>query len=238
MQSFEGGDMVASLMDNGYLLLRNYLPEPPIELIVNHLKARGYCDNTLTVIKSNPDLMAQQEWIQNNIMEYLEHPRLAMLFDHLLKGVYQCTVTTPIKFKWLRAVGTGLFTGLHCDNVYIGHISPRTLTAWLPLSPVPKHKGSLIVFPKSHSNEQWRSIRQTYSLLRVGEDGTTSGWLAPNLDNLHSLLGLPEETEVEWVTTDFNPGDVCILHPFLMHMTGENLSNEWRVSCDVRWVGL
>lgn len=47
----------------------------------------------------------------------------------------QAQVVTT-RFKWLRGVAKGQFTGLHSDKVFLGQGSSRLLTAWLPITQV------------------------------------------------------------------------------------------------------
>ena len=46
---------------------------------------------------------------------------------------------------------------------------------------------------------------------------------------------MEDRTEVEWLTTDFEPGDVVFLGLDTLHMTAANATDELRISCDTRW---
>ena len=166
-------------------------------------------------------------------MNYLESTQLTEFFDSFLMQLYPGSeITTTVPFKWLRAVGTGLFTGLHCDNVYVGHMAERMVTAWIPLDDVPMEKGSLVVAAGSHRDKTWQPIRESYATQPVGKDGTMSGWLCMDPNDIYERLA---DDQVNWVSTDFRLGDVCILDLKVMHMTATNITNEWRLSCDTRW---
>jgi hypothetical protein len=137
-------------------------------------------------------------------------------------------VTT--EYKWLRAVAKGEFTGAHTDRVYVGEGSQRLLTVWLPLGEVSPEQGAMRVLEASHRPlPGLEELREVYGRSKVGGDGTRSGW-----------IGVEEAKAVEvsgakWVTTTFQPGDVCVLGLDTIHMTGPNQTERLRISCDTRW---
>jgi hypothetical protein len=230
------------LRNDGYLLLRGLL-EPTMVLnafaevqqfMINH----GQTDATLG---TNPGLLSQQQWIKSSssLMELLEHPKLFELFKFLFES--DNIVTIP--FKWLRAVGTGLNTGVHNDNNYVGNISQQMLTAWIPFSRVSTDMGSMVIAPKSHTSSRWRKIQSAYNdgSGRLG-NGTSSGWLTNDPNTLlPDILGRKTRNSSKslddlWVSGDFEPGDVVILHLHTIHMTATNVTDRWRISCDTRWL--
>ena len=100
--------------------------------------------------------------------------------------------------------------------------------------------GALLVARGSHADAAFKPIRETYGASEVGEDGTRSGWLADDAGAVAGMLG--EGAEVDWRTTDFEPGDVAVLAIDTVHMSAANVSGEegrgaarLRVSCDTRW---
>jgi hypothetical protein len=185
----------------------------------------------------SPQLMSFQNWIKNNdsISNYLSHEKLQWIFNLLIKEVFDSSVIVQLPFKWLRAVGSGLYTGLHCDKVYVGHISSKIITAWIPISPIKTSNGALIIATGSHSNETWKPIRDSYSNSKVGSDGTSSGWLTTDPNDVTALVG---NDKIKWVSADFLPGDIVILDIDTFHMTATNVKDEWRLSCDTRFVGM
>jgi len=67
-------------------------------------------------------------------------------------------------------------------------------------------------------------------------DGTVSGWLgdAPSeAARKHSFV--PACADSLWRGADFLEGDVCIVHPRLLHMSAANTTRRLRLSCDCRW---
>lgn len=69
----------------------------------------------------------------------------------------------------------------------------------------------------------------------MGADGTVSGWLTDDGSTLIEILGGDSRHWIDWQTAEFEPGDVVILHPDLLHMTAANCSTKFRISCDTRW---
>ncbi|KAL5035477.1 hypothetical protein RTP6_003164 [Batrachochytrium dendrobatidis] len=210
-------------------------------------------------IKAQPELM--------NVLEHQHLQDLADLFlatdssilvdkttlvddmDDCARSDTSCDMQTEkdtpsamtLPFKWLRAVGTGLYTGLHCDRVYVGHISQRQLTLWIPIGHVTSSMGSIVVSSGSHRNQVWKDIRDSYSQGRAGVDGTQSGWLCLDPREIESRLLASAPTGIhslDWVTTDFCPGDVCVLDLNVMHMSTTNITHDWRLSCDTRWLSI
>ncbi|KAK9839538.1 hypothetical protein WJX81_008260 [Elliptochloris bilobata] len=141
----------------------------------------------------------------------------------------EAAVTT--RYKWLRAVSPGEFTGLHTDRVFVGGSSPRLLTAWVPLGDVNIQHGPPLVCRGSHRLRAFDRLRG-YAASRVGSDGTRSGWLSGDGSVLASVVG---RYAVDWRTAPLRAGDVVVLGLDTYHMTACNVSSEARLSCDTRW---
>ncbi|KAJ3359861.1 hypothetical protein HDU91_004783 [Kappamyces sp. JEL0680] len=251
-----------ALASQGYLLLRNFLPPELVQAafhqVAGLLQDQGFvgkdeCDRIPETLQSagpagiqtiqSPGMMARQDWIRANptIMQVLEHERLLHLTEILLSSSAAPSQIVPVPFKWLRAVGTGLFTGLHKDDVYVGGISPHQLTVWIPFSPIPTSKGSLVVAPESHRSPRWQRVHGLYDHPKAGAqgDGTTAGWLTRDPCDIMPLLDPPcggDADDVVFCSADFLPGDVVVLDLNTIHMTAMNTLDVWRISCDTRWI--
>jgi len=143
----------------------------------------------------------------------------------------------PIPYKWLRAVPPSLHTGPHIDRVYLGAGSPSLMTVWIPLGDTPTSLGSLIVCPKSNSSPKFKELRDgPYGTSRVGQDGTESGWICEDPNDIPNILKLKNPLDLHWVSTDFQMGDVCFIGMDTLHMSAVNVENEFRISCDTRWM--
>ncbi|KAI9335274.1 hypothetical protein BDR26DRAFT_866032 [Obelidium mucronatum] len=159
---------------------------------------------------------------------------------------------TQIPYSWLRAVPTDKCTGPHLDRVYLGAGSQKILTVWMPFTNVPVSRGSLCVASRSHVSDALKGFRETYGSVPAGRDGTSSGWVTEFPDQIEKMYGIPQKRRenggededeeenvcgpgIEWVTRDFEMGDVVIFGLDLLHMTLNNVTDLWRVSCETRW---
>ena len=166
---------------------------------------------------------------------YHQHPSIQSLMYQLLSKKYDCEITncSTLPYKWLRAVGTGLFTGPHMDRVYLPN-NPHLLTCWIPLGDIPINNGAIIVASESHVSSAYTSLRKNYGSLLIGSDKAQSGWITHDPSEMDTLLDT--ESHIDWKTTDFKCGDVCIFGLDMIHMTATNVTKNWRLSCDTRWV--
>lgn len=96
------------------------------------------------------------------VRRVLEHPRIVSFFRNL----FDCEHVATTRYKWLRAVKTGKYTGVHIDRVYLGGGSARLTTMWIPFGDVSMRQGTLLVSVGSH---------RTVSRLRK-KDATVKGY--------------------------------------------------------------
>ena len=69
-------------------------------------------------------------------------------------------------------------------------------------------------------------IRDTYGRTDVDKDGTPGHFGRDPMEISDKYGG-------EWQTTDFQMGDVIIFTMHTMHSSTKNLSDRWRISCDI-----
>jgi len=202
------------LAQDGIVIIRGFIPTRKVLQGRNKILRLG--NFNLKARKPWPSLLSALH-IQNDasVRRVLESPRLALLMRELLGGPVLTT-----RYKWLRAMPPKLFTGAHTDAAYFGE-SSSLLTAWIPFTKVPVHRG-LVWVPGSHSTSQWTKKR-------VGKDGTESGWIVDDASQLKLPRGF------NWHGTSLNPGDVAIFGTSILHMTLPNESSLFRISCDTRW---
>jgi hypothetical protein len=143
-------------------------------------------------------------------------------------------------YKWLRAMPRKVFTGAHCDAVYMSRGSPRLLTCWVPLEEgATLELGALALYRGSHRAPGGLGrLRGTYGAFDTeAEPGFVgSGWYSESPSEV-SALDTEEEGRGDrgWVSGDFAAGDVIIFGMHTLHMSTANLTDRVRVSCDVRW---
>lgn len=227
-------------------------------------------DDVLAVGARGLGLLSMPEVAQlPKVRDVLEHPSLFALADALLRpdadadtavsaAEAPSTVITA-KYKWLRAVAGGEFTGVHVDRVFLGGGGHDALvTLWIPLGAVRRVDGPIMVARGSHRSKEFKNFRETYGRSNVGADGANSGWATDDASALPGLLrkmngrgngskgGNGSSPDVDWRTADFEPGDVVALGVDACHMSASNESgsNERtaggkgarvRLSCDTRW---
>jgi hypothetical protein len=89
-----------------------------------------------------------------------------------------------VPYKWLRAVGPGLFTGVHMDRVYFPDIDPLTHTCWMPLGDVPISNGAMMICEGAHTHgdSRFATLRERYLVgqrrsgtREAARNGTDSG---------------------------------------------------------------
>ena len=131
-------------------------------------------------------------------------------------------------YKWLRAVGNEEYTGAHMDYVYMGRGSENLHTVWIPIGDIPVEQGTLAMCPESNHLDSFARIRDTYGRMDVDRD-LVEGWFTKD------PMEITEKFGSHWLTTDFAAGDVMIFGMHTMHASTTNLTDRFRLSCDVRY---
>lgn len=145
-------------------------------------------------------------------------------------------------FTWLRAVGPGHGTPLHCDIVYMGRGTRDLWTMWTPLGDVSLEQGGLLLLERSHRHERLNENygrkdvdaicqnrppserTQRHSNIRDG------GWLSRDPIRLQRALG------GRWLTCpDFQAGDLLAFPVFTVHGSLDNQTKRVRLSSDSRY---
>lgn len=151
--------------------------------------------------------------------------------QEVVSMVQQWTGLQDVKvfpYKWLRAVRPGLCTGFHVDETYLNKIFDcnfRVVSAWIPLGTIDSTLGSLLICKDENLNDR---LRKRCLEKELGQDGTSSGWISVENELLQDAQN--------WATAFFEPGDVLIFNPDVVHCTMVNTTDEVRLSCDVRFL--
>eukprot|EP01130_Rhizamoeba_saxonica_P005431 TRINITY_DN2174_c0_g1_i1.p1 TRINITY_DN2174_c0_g1~~TRINITY_DN2174_c0_g1_i1.p1 ORF type:complete len:299 (+),score=67.89 TRINITY_DN2174_c0_g1_i1:934-1830(+) len=228
----------ARLSEDGYILLREFIPPEEVfearEAILQCCAQENLLDDQYNIMlavckdvqKSAGLLKRMDIAYQLAVLKVLEHQNMYKLLEELLGGE-----VVTFAYKWLRAVHQHKFTGIHMDRVYLGGATNDLYSIWIPLGDIPTYQGTLMVIPQSHTSEKYKSVREEYGINAVGPDGVSSGWYSDNAEEFNKEFN----NEVDWVSTDFKAGDVCIIGLDIIHMSTANLTNRYRLSCDTRW---
>lgn len=131
-------------------------------------------------------------------------------------------------YKWLRAVANEEYTGCHYDVVYMGRGSRRLHTNWLPLADLPIEQGTLAICVGSHNLPSFQRVRDTYGNMDVDRD-LIDGWFSADPREITQKFG------GYWATTNFRAGDLLTFGLYTMHASTTNVTDRWRISCDVRY---
>jgi hypothetical protein len=158
-------------------------------------------------------------------------PVRVVLEGEQLFGLFEQLFGEPARtfdYKWLRAVGNEQFTGCHYDVVYMGQGSSNLHTTWIALGDIPVHQGTLAVCEGSHNAAGFQKLRDTYGRADVDRDKLT-GWFSEEPREIIEKFG------GQWKTAAFQAGDVLIFGMYMLHASTTNVTDRWRLSCDVRF---
>jgi hypothetical protein len=224
--------------EDGYVFLRGVIPAQEVIngrlAVLKHLEAQNLIDPCFPldagVVKGGhggdqgrvegTDTLIRTKWFK----DVVEHPALFSLFDDFF-GKPAAT----FDFKWLRAVQPKESSGFHMDSVYMSRGSPNLVTCWVPFGDVPWELGGLAVLGGSHKSEGYQRIRETYGNLDLDRDDVSgTGWFTEDPEEALHFGG-------QFGSAHFLPGDVVFFGMHTLHGSAVNRTNQWRISCDVRF---
>lgn len=223
------------LDEDGYLLLRGLIERETVlsarEVVLQHMQAQRALLPDRPVLEGVMPQGGRSVRMMGGVgiahhpavLSVLENPALFKLFEGLF-----CEPTLTFPFKWLRAIGNEEYTGAHFDYVYMGRGSQNLYTVWIPFGDIPITQGTLAVCRGSHKLDSFARIRDTYGRMDIDRDGI-SGWFE------RDPMQIIERFGGQWQGADYNAGDVIIFGMHTMHASTTNLSNRFRLSCDVRY---
>ena len=111
----------------------------------------------------------------------------------------------------------------------MGRGSQNVHTVWIPIGNIPVNQGTLAILEGSHRLESFARLRSTYGSIDVDRDLVSEGWFSSDPFEIIQKFG------GRWLTTTFNPGDILIFGLFTMHASTTNLTDRFRISCDIRF---
>ncbi len=225
------------IAEDGYLLVRGLINREKIiagrRAILEYAEGNGKDE----VFKADTDIMeavagngspgrtmgAPAVTHHPDVQSVLEGDELFKFFRNFFGGD-----TRTFDYKWLRFVRPDGWSGPHFDFVYMGRGSKQLHTCWVPFGDVPATMGTLTVLVGSHNLPSFAPIRDTYGRTDVDKDGTPGHFGRDPMEISDKYGG-------EWKTADFEMGDVIIFTMHTMHTSTKNLSDRWRISCDIRF---
>ncbi|MAS33105.1 MAG: phytanoyl-CoA dioxygenase [Anaerolineaceae bacterium] len=232
------GDVTAlhqRMAEDGYLFLRGLIARDTVlearHVIFEHMDAQNALTPDTPLLEGVMPKggrrvpMMGRDGIAHHpaVLPVIESPAL---FDFF--AGYFAEPALTFQYKWLRAVGNEAYTGAHMDFVYMGQGSSRLHTVWIPFGDIPVEQGTLAMCVGSHSMESFARVRQTYGQMDVDRD-QIEGWFTKD------PMEIVEKYGGQWLTSNFEAGDVMIFGMHTMHASTTNLTNRYRLSCDVRF---
>ena len=222
----------ARMAEDGYLLLRG---------LIDRKKVQQARETILTYMQQQNVLMPDTPVFEGvmpkggrgaKMRRIAYHPHVQDVLEAAeLFGFFAAYFREPVltfHYKWMRAVGNEQYTGAHYDFVYMGQGSPKLHTVWIPLGDIPVEHGTLAMCRGSHNLPSFARIRDTYGRMDVDRDGV-DGWFTKDpLEIIETFGG-------QWLTGEFFMGDVILFGMHTMHASTTNLTNRFRLSCDVRF---
>lgn len=224
------------IRQDGYLLLRNFI-DPVLVLEARSAIIKFLASNNALVEgaplleavmpRSGKEVRMTGQRIITHTPECLAVFENQRLFDFFRRFFDEEAVTYD--YKWLRAVGNENFTGCHYDVVYMGRGSQRVHSVWIPIGNIPVEQGTLAICEGSHNLESFERLRNTYGGIDVDRDLISEGWFSSDPYEITEKFG------GRWLTTTFNPGDLLLFGLYTLHASTTNLTDKFRISCDIRF---
>ena len=223
------------ITEDGYLLLRGLLNKEKVkaardELLIKMNRNGSVDENYL--IREGVDLEMKNKVDQANLRNGGAVRNLTQRGEMI--DFYNQFFGEPARafdFIWVRAVSVGTATGCHYDWVYMGRGSKQLHTSWTPLMDVSKTEGSLAILKGSH---QFNQLISTYGSIDVDDERSTQqfgGWYTQDPMEVQNQFG------GQWLTTDFEAGDLLLFTMHTMHCSLDNESpnNRIRLTLDTRY---
>jgi ectoine hydroxylase-related dioxygenase (phytanoyl-CoA dioxygenase family) len=232
---------VAALRDrlngDGYLMIRDFIDREAVlatrRSITAELAQRGCLlpgsDPMAALLGPEGPGSPPIDATQSYILELFGRPTHLQFFERLYAQPAMLYPKILVRIK-----ATGGKTGIHCDNVYIGHGSPQVLTCWTPLGDIAVEQGPLALCAGSHDDPRFERLRVTYGHHDPDRDAikgadNAAGHFSWDLDDVTESFG------GRWLTANFRAGDVLIFPALMLHCGLENSTDAYRISADSRF---
>jgi hypothetical protein len=221
------------MAEDGYLLLRGLIDRQKVlsarETVLAYMEEHNALVPDTPVLEGvmggrSPQMMGVKGIAHHeDVLAVLEGDELTGFYD-----AYFGEPSTTYHYKWLRGVGNEEYTGAHYDFVYMGRGSTNLHTTWVPFGDIPIDQGTLAMCVGSNHLDSFAPIRDTYGQMDVDRD-LVEGWFTKD------PMEIVEKFGGQWATTDFRAGDVILFGMHTMHASTTNLTNRFRLSCDIRF---
>jgi len=225
----------ARMAEDGYLLLRGLLDRDKVlharQTIMAHMAEQEALVPGRPILEgAMPDGGRSVQMMGRKGIAHHEDVRAVLESDELYTffASYFNEPALTFNYKWLRAVGNEQYTGAHYDYVYMGQGSPKLHTVWIPFGDIEIEQGTLAMCVGSNRLPAFEKLKQTYGRMDVDRDHT-EGWFT------REPMEIVEKFGGQWATTNYRAGDLILFGMHTMHASTTNLTNRFRLSCDVRF---
>lgn len=235
------------LAEDGYLYIRNFLPQDIVQTarmsLLKRLSDGGFLDPEYPIEDGISNVENQPKFMPNLANPNPEISRV--VFGPEMTGFYTELFGEPIRhfdYVWVRSLGRAVGTAAHCDIVYMGRGSHKLLTCWVPYGEVNLEQSPLMLLEGSHKqSDRIKNYlngdvdayceNRPNQVQKVKIDGGWhhSGWLSKNCVSLREKFG------GRWLTSHFQPGDFLTFPMNMIHASLDNQTKKVRLSTDTRY---
>jgi len=217
------------LKENGYLFIKSFFPTHEVstlrKIVANELLKQGWCreENNQMIpvepanrIGSPPFIDYIKSIMQaERIHEFCEANRLKSLMSELLEREVFSHPRKMIRVTYPYDMNPDDLVLPHQDLFYVKG-EKDTLVAWIALGNYPPSHGGLQVAHGSHKDGLYP--------VKANKEGRFN-CAASDLE-MHAI---------DWRSAEYELGDLLIMHSLTMHASGQNFSQEFRLSLDCRF---
>ena len=231
--------LINDFKTNGYLLLNDFLDQKIIQSILNECKnvfLRQFISKNYTTVSDINDIdkilfdnlltkLFQEDFATfSNCGKQIQHlislHKLGISdeFHFLLKklGLHTPVISTRpvVFFNHPNLAKEKIYYKVESHQDWRSmQGSLNSVVIWVPLMPIPKNIGALEILPKSHK----------------------LGLITNSIDHGFGMVNLTDTQKNNLISVEVIPGDILIFSSFLIHQSGENISNTPRWSCHFRY---
>lgn len=232
-------ERVVFFKKNGYLLLDNFLPKEVVEIVLRDAKnvfLRQFIEKKYISQCSLDDLNEEQynsflyrlfdediECLSNcgKQAQHLISLHSLSLNAKIVELIHQMGLETPIVstrpvlyFNHPKLAKQKVFYKVDAHQDWRSmQGSLNSVVIWIPLVDVNRELGALEILPESHLD----------------------GLRTDHVENGFGMVSLSEKEKERLISVEVNAGDVLLFSSFLIHQSGDNITDKPRWSCHFRY---
>lgn len=216
-------DDIKTYQRDGVVCLRNVLDQDWIESLLPNAKEVKLHPEKFGMLPNitNPRYMAR------TMQEYREFALNSPIGEAAGKVLQSKTIRFFFDELFSKEPGSTQSTIWHNDRAGWPVSGQMVPSIWVPLTPI-KKSNCLEILAGSHRHDRlyWLFSPNAMKMIRP-ED-------RPTQPDVQSLRGDPDMNFLTW---DMDPGDILILHPWVLHYNEGNPSDDWRFAISTRVLG-